>query len=504
MIAYTPDDMHAADNITDMRIGIPITLLMGRAASALFDALSDHIGKHKKFVILCGKGNNGGDGWALGIKLSEVHENVVCIPITEVPSRGDPYFFYNMYISDGNGKTADVSEAEKELSDADVIVDAVFGTGFSGDIYRDSEFYSVIKYANSTKAFRLAADIPSGADALTGKCACIVFRADVTVTFAKPKIGMYSYPAREFCGKIIIADIGMPEQVFTGFDKKYEITDDDTVRSYIPKRADNSNKGTFGKLLVYAGSRDMTGAAHLALSGALRCGAGLVAFASDAYVTDVMKRRLSEPVFLSVDDSDEDTDRLIDYSAKCSALLIGCGLGNSEKIKKRVERLIRECNCPIILDADGINAVSGNINIITEAGKGILLTPHPLEFSRISGLSLDEVCDNRLFAAAEFARYYKCNILLKGAGTVIAGSNGKVCINPIACSALAKGGSGDVLAGIIASFAAQGASLYESAVTGAYLHGRAGEALAEEYSEYGVLPSDIPACCARILAGLTR
>ncbi len=508
MKVYTPENLRSADKYTIEKLGVPGTVLMDKAADALFEALSEHFGKNRKFVILCGKGNNGGDGWALGMKLSKVFERAICISVFGEPSTSDALYFYGKCRECmGLGlplkiiqAKEDIVNALRETGSADIIVDALFGTGFSGDIEKESLVGELIAASNTRDCFKLSADIPSGADALTGRCASVVFRADVTVTFAKGKIGMFSYPARAFCEKVIIADIGIPEDVFEAFGAKYEVTDDNTVRRYLPKRYADSNKGSYGKLLVYAGSRDMTGAAYLALSGALRSGVGLTVFAGDPYVTDVLKHRLSEPVFMQVRGSDEDTDMLIEYSKKCSAILIGCGLGTSEEAKSRVIRLIKECDCPIILDADGINAVSDNINVITEAKKGILLTPHPLEFSRISGLSVTQICENRIECASDFAKKYGCNVLLKGAGTVICGSDGRVCINPIDCSALAKGGSGDVLAGIIASFVSQGAGLYESAVTGAYLHGRAGEELAREYSEYGVMPSDIPERAARILA----
>ena len=508
MKAYTPAHMRAADKYTIEKLGVPGSVLMDRAAESLFTNLGGHLGHNKLFVILCGKGNNGGDGWALAYKLSSVSERVVCVSVFGNPSTDDALYFFEKCIRTENhtfpvkiiNAGNDIVSAINAVKKADVIIEAIFGTGFSGSIEKDSIPGKLIEEANNSPAYRMCADIPGGADALTGKCEGIVFNADVTVTFAKPKPGMFSYPARGYCGKIIIADIGIPESVFESFDTPFEIADDTAVRSCIPKRYANSNKGSYGKLLIHAGSRDMTGAAHLALSGALRSGAGLVISASDPYVNDILKSRISEPVFLSLNDSDTDTDKLIDHSKKCTAILIGCGLGTSNNTKKRVSRLIKECKCPIILDADGINCISDNINIITEAGNDILLTPHPLEFSRISGQTLDGICANRLVCAMEFSEKYNCTVLLKGANTVICEKGKRVCIIPVACSALAKGGSGDVLSGMIASFASQGAPLFESAVAGAYLHARAGEILAAEYSEYGVMPSDIPMAAARILS----
>ncbi len=510
MIAYTPNDMRYADKYAVERLNIHGTVLMDRAADALFDALKAHIGKQKNFAILCGKGNNGGDGWALAVKLLNISENVVCVSVSDKPTSADALYFYDKCLERIGYSSLNITDASVDffscaeaIKQADVIVDGIFGTGFSGEILKDGVIAKTIELANENKkAFKLAIDIPSGADALYGKVSQTVFRADLTVSFAKPKIGMFSYPAKEFCGKIKIADIGIPNEVFESFDSKYEIADNDAVKKYLPFRAANSNKGTFGKVLIYAGSENMPGAAQLAVSGALRCGAGLVCLASDNSVTDIIKSKFAEPIYFPISDSDNDTDRLIEYSRSCSAILIGCGLGKDKKTTERIKRLICECDLPIILDADGINAISDNINILSEAKNKIILTPHPLEFSRISKLDVSDILNSRIECADEFAKKYNCILLLKGAGTVISDGGKRICINPVACSALAKGGSGDVLSGMIASFASQGAGLYESAVIAAYLHGVAGIELSRTFSEYGVIPSEIPEKAARIIARL--
>lgn len=512
MKAYTPANMRAADKYAIETLKIPGVVLMDRAADALLAALSDYIGKGKKYVVLCGKGNNGGDGYALSVKLSEMFENTVCISLFGKPESSDARHFFALCerccdralplsLLDA-GK--DYSLCIENIKSADVIIDAVFGTGFSGKIDAGSICAELIALSNKCGCAKLSADIPSGACALSGCISKNTFRADVTVTFAKSKVGMFSYPAREYCGKIVIADIGIPDSVFECFENKYEISDADTVREYIPKRYANSNKGTYGKTLIYAGSGNMTGAAQLACMGALRLGTGLVCMASEPCVLDVLKCRVSEPVFYPVGNSDTDTDRLIQYANKCSAVLIGCGLGCSEEVKKRVCRMIKECDVPIILDADGINVISDNINILSEAKSGIILTPHPLEFSRISGYTVSEICENRMECACSFSKEYGCTLLLKGAGTVICEKGSRVCINTSGSSALSKGGSGDVLAGMIASLVSQGASLYESAVCAAYIHGAAAKRLSEQFSEYGVLPSEIPENAARVLADILR
>lgn len=512
MKIYTPENMRSADKYAIETLKIPGVVLMGRAADALLTELTPFIGKGKKFVILCGKGNNGGDGYALSVKLSEMFEKTVCISLFGEPQSSDAVHFYGLC---GKCKEnalplslldagTDYALCTSEIKNADVIIDAVFGTGFSGEIEDGGICAELFSLANYHSCVKLSADIPSGVCAATGRASKNTFRADITVTFAKAKFGMFSYPARQYCGDIRIADIGIPESVFEAFESKFEISDAETVKDYMPKRFANSNKGSYGKTLIYAGSGNMTGAAQLACMGALRLGTGLVCMASEPSVLDILKCRISEPVFYPVENSDADTDSLIGYANRCSAVLIGCGLGNSENVKRRVCRMIRECEVPIILDADGINAISDNINILSEAKRGIVLTPHPLEFSRISGYSLSEICENRIECAQKFSEKYGCTLLLKGAGTVICEKGLRICINTSGCSALSKGGSGDVLAGMIASIVSQGASLYESAVCAAHLHGAAADRLSVSLSQYGVLPSEIPECASRVLADIMR
>lgn len=512
MKVYTPENMRSADTFAIEVLGIPGTVLMDRAADALLEALTPFTGKEKKFVILCGKGNNGGDGYALAGKLSAMFEKTVCISLFGEPQSSDAINFHGLCRKKAESTlplsmldaSKDYALCVSEIKNADVIVDAIFGTGFSGEIEDGGICAQLLSLSNSTGCVRLSADIPSGACAATGRVSENTFRADITITFAKVKVGMFSYPAREYCGDIRIADIGIPESVFEAFESKYEISDADTVKEYMPKRFANSNKGSYGKTLIYAGSGNMTGAAHLACMGALRLGTGLVCMASEPDVLDILKCRISEPVFYPVADSDADTDSLIGYANRCSAVLIGCGLGSGENVKKRVCRMIRECNVPIILDADGINAISDNINILSEAKRGIVLTPHPLEFSRISEYSLSEICENRIECAQKFSEKYGCTLLLKGAGTVICEKGARLCINTSGNSALSKGGSGDVLAGMITSLVSQGASLYESAVCAAYLHGAAADRLSVSLSQYGVLPSEIPEYTAKVLADIMR
>lgn len=271
------------------------------------------------------------------------------------------------------------------------------------------------------------------------------------------------------------------------------LTSKDYVAEHLPRRKAESNKGTYGRVLLIAGSGDMRGAAALALLGALRLGAGLVTLASERSVIDTLSTAIYEPIWL-----DRDTPDLLERSDKMQCVAIGCGMGQAAGTKQLVRNLLLRAGAPLVIDADGINVLGGHAHILKEAKREVILTPHPLEFSRLCGLSVEDIQNDRVSTAKAFAKEYGVTLLLKGHHTVI--TNGEECfINPTGTSALAKGGSGDVLCGMIAALVAQGAAPLHAAAIAAYLHGLAGERLAEVYSEYGVLASELPAEAAKLL-----
>lgn len=271
------------------------------------------------------------------------------------------------------------------------------------------------------------------------------------------------------------------------------ITTKEYVSARLPKRSPLSNKGTYGRVLLACGSGDMRGAAALATLGALRCGAGLVTLASERAVIDALSSSIYEAVWLDTDVYD-----LIDVSDNASAVGIGCGSGNTKATYKNVKWLIEREGAPLVIDADGLNVLAKHADLLKKAKREIIITPHPLEFSRLCKVPVSEIQSNREEYAKAFALEYGVTVLLKGHGTVI--TNGEeVFINPKGSSALAKGGSGDVLCGMICAFLAQGAAPLDAAVIGAYIHGLAGERLGERISEYGVLASEIPLEAAKIL-----
>ena len=275
------------------------------------------------------------------------------------------------------------------------------------------------------------------------------------------------------------------------------ITTKEYILEKLPRRTANSNKGTYGKVLLACGSGNMRGAAALATLGALRTGAGLVTLASEKAVIDALSSSIYEAVWF-----DTDKDDMICKSDEMSAVGIGCGSGETRKTFKNVKYLLERDGAPLVIDADGINVLCGNLKLLKNSKRPVILTPHPLEFSRLIGTSVKDVQANRVELASAFAKKYNVTLLLKGHGTVITNGD-EVFVNPTGSSALAKGGTGDVLCGMICGILAQGASPLDACVIAAYLHGLAGERLAKSYSEYGVLASELPLEAAKILREMT-
>ena len=521
-IIYLSDslDMKKMDEDCVKRQNISFAELMEKAAKAAFDCVIQRKPYAKNVTILCGGGNNGGDGYVLALLFSEIIINVRVINIFDSPPKSEAALFY--YNKVNNINEVKIFNAEN-LSDeilqeiylnSDMIIDAVFGTGFNGEL--TGEALRVIKCANNinNNILKIAVDIPSGINCDDGTADNNSFNADLTITFEFIKRGLVSYPAAGFTGDIKVASIGFDEEtrdIILNNSNKSVLLSYNYIRNLFDinnkRKLKNTNKGDFGKLLAVCGSKNMTGAAYFSAMGALRAGVGLLYLASEEKALDILQTKLNEPVFVPLDfNKTDDLIKNINNSGYDS-LLIGPGLGieNSCKIVDIID-ILTESDCvslpeTIIFDADGINALCGNINIlnkINKAGFNNILTPHPGEMSRLCkaagffGISSPaDVQKNRIKIALEFARKYNCVLVLKGANTVIACKNGDLYINPTGNPGMSKGGSGDILAGMIASYCAQGMTPEISACIAVYLHGLSGDKAAERYSETGMIPSDM-------------
>ncbi len=498
MICARPDQVKELDKYCENMLLIPCRELMARAgkglAEAVISALKDP--KRKSAVIMCGAGNNGGDGFACAKILADGGVDVALCVLSDTSKTAEAQHFREL--------CHDIRrvDALDDFIGFDVIVDALLGTGVKGEL--PSEMCELIEAANRADAYRIACDVPTGVDALLGEVGEVCFKADETVTMMLPKAGLYSLPASQMCGKLTVCDLELRRGRLDGtFDCTSYITDESYAR--LPKRSEDSNKGSYGRLLAVCGSDNMPGAASLVCSAALRTGVGLVRLAAPRSVISSVSAQNCEPIYLelpSIDTFSTDScEDIIEQAEKSSALLIGCGLGASEELALFVRTLIYALDIPMILDADALNSFGEAFPRVSES-KNVIITPHPLEFSRLTGLSVEEIRSSRISCALEFAKDKNVTVVLKGARTVIARPDGSFTVNTSGTPALAKGGSGDVLAGMIASFAAQG--IDKCAERAAYIHGKAAEMLAKNDSEYGVLPSSLPTAAARIIADATN
>lgn len=449
-------------------------------------------------TVLCGAGNNGGDGFVIARKLLEEGADVRVIltsgppatpQATEMLSRIVPRLIQPIELADEPYLAADA------VSSAGLIVDAVYGIGFHGSL--PDGLRSLFRLAGSQPAPRVAVDIPSGLDADTGAADEDTLPADVTVTFSAAKPGLLTAAASPLCGQVEVAGIGIGDGLLDRYASDQTLIDDKMVKACFSTREEDTHKGTYGRLLMVCGSYGMAGAAMMAASAALRCGVGLAALALPRSIYPIAAARLCEPVFIPLPETGEGRVALSARpilrreAARSSALLIGCGLGSGDEAAGVVADLLGSAACPIVLDADGINAAAGHIDIKKTACSPLILTPHPGEMARLTGLTVEQVQRDRLRTASRFAVETGAVVVLKGHHTVIAAPGRSALVNLTGNPGMATGGSGDVLAGMIASFAAQGMEPVKAAMCGVYLHGLAGDRAAARLSQHAMLPTDL-------------
>lgn len=503
MFVVTSNQMYQAE-CNAVKRGISFPRLMENAGQACAKIIKNHfcISKEnpKKILILCGKGKNGGDGFVIARKMWEYGCDVTVMLACGEPKAADAIDMFSLVEATG----IDIIRYDNNLTvlkpyieNADVIVEAIFGTGFSGSL---NQPLSVLAQAvNAGKGTLVSIDVPAGADCDAASVKGAVFKADITIAISAYKPIHIMKPCNKYCGRTVIADIGITKDDFRNIDSVtcFSLNAQD-IKNMLPKRKTVSNKGTYGHALCVCGSMRMTGAAYLAVSGALRCGVGLVtaAFPQSAY--SAIAPKLVEPLLLPLEANFEGT---FAFSAKAgiseavkraSAVLIGCGLGFNKDTTTLVHSLIKEINKPMIIDADGINALSTNIDILKDAQAPVILTPHPGEMSRICGKSIGEIIENPIVTAYEFAKKYGVTVVLKGSNTIVCSHNSNdIYINTTGNSGLARGGSGDLLAGMTVSFLAQGMSPFDASVCAVYLHGLCADIVADKTSMRGMLPSDV-------------
>ena len=441
-------------------------------------------------VVLCGSGNNGGDGFVIAARLAENGFKVNVILVNGEPRTGCARgFFEHLYNRIIYNYTDNEQKCLTLISTAEMVVECVFGTGFHGSL--SVKAAQLFEAANS-RPLRYAVDVPGGVNADTGEFDARCFRPMRTFMLAAMKKCVLVPKCRDLLAELDIIDIGIPRECYREFSA---VLTDQGSRTCMPGRAPSSHKGTFGRLLNIAGSLRYCGAAVLSTRAAMRTGAGLTMLATPRSVVTAAGS-IPESTFLPLPETadgfiGEGAEEIIgEVLPKMDAVMIGCGLGNSENTRKITEYVIRNASCPIIIDADGINSISGNINVLKERTGATIITPHPMEFSRISGLTVEEINRDRISAAVGFAREYGVIVVLKGANTVIT-DGGQTAVNTSGDPSLAKGGSGDVLCGMIGGRLVQGGEPLYIAADIVYCHGFAAERVSADMPQACVLASDI-------------
>ena len=495
------------DEYSSTSLGISLLELMDRSGAAVERVVREKVEKGGKVVVLAGKGNNGGDAYAAAVRLFDSYNIVIYDIFAAGQKTAEGTHFRERFISLG-GEVRNYSnnkETTAQIKSSDCIIDAVFGTGFHGEMPENIRPLA-IAVRETVGAYKIAVDVPLGINADDGSVSDFAITVSATVELSYIKPGIVSYPARSYVGEIFYDDLGLPMDTLSEmFEFNYNTIDKKWAADNLPRRAENSNKGTFGKLLLITGSNKYKGAAYLTAEAALRGGVGLVTYHGTRELSSALIEKYPEIIYNIAKDDDTDFSSVTALSAKHAATLVGSGSGNTEYVRELTKALLASDGGVLILDADAINALAGlgeeGIALIKASKRKIIITPHPLEFARLTGQDVATVQEHRLEQSRKFAKENKCIVILKGAGTIVTSGN-ETYINTSGSSALAKAGSGDVLAGLVGALSAMmdKNDLLSAAALAVYYHGAAGDALSEGFSSYGVTPSDLPCEIARQIA----
>ncbi len=492
MLVFNKEQIRRIES-TAVESGFSETRMMENAGSAASKIIEERFDiTNKKIVIVVGKGNNGGDGFVVARKLFEAKRDVSVILADEMPTTAAsremlskltvyPIRLYNSFDAD----------TIKVINSADVIIDAVFGIGFKGEL--DPKIAGILEIINKTHALKIALDIPSGAECDTGKVANNCFNANATISFIAIKPCHVLFPSAEFCGKLFKAGIGLPPQIANSISSKDIIIEDVLIKAKFPKRPKNSHKGSFGRLALLCGSYGMAGASILATRSALRSGVGLADMIIPDDIYPIVASSVCEAVCSPYNASDG-VMALRNIEQKISesdAVVAGCGLGQSEFSKKAINLILESSTKPMVLDADGLNIAAENLDALYNCKAKMVLTPHPAEMARLLKTTTKEIQSNRFACATLLAQRTQQVVVLKGANSVIAIPDGRRYICTKGNAGMATGGSGDVLSGIIGAFLAQGFTPEDAAICGTWIHAFAGDCASKEKSMTAMLPSDI-------------
>lgn len=499
----TPAQMRAIDERAIQGMGIPGLTLMENAGSGIaVRIIADYFegeAAERRVAILCGPGNNGGDGMVIARYLHEAGSQVAVFLLGHVDAlRGDARANADRVRALGlEIVSIDSARAIPDLDAYDLIVDAIFGTGFRGEITGLTA--QLIEAANAAGAIIIAVDTPSGLDGETGALRVPAIRADRTYTLAALKRGQWLWPGRGHVGELSTIDIGIPPEVIDAEGIHLRLITNDFVREALPARPPDGHKGLFGKLLLVGGSTGMTGAVVLAASAALRTGLGLAYAAVPESLVDTVDAGSLETVARPLPEvrakrviARRALGAIMEMAASADALAIGPGLSTHHETQELVRRLVERRSRPMVLDADGLNACARDARCLeADSEVPLIITPHVGEMARLLNQDNGAVSADREGAAVAAARRFGCVVVMKGAPTFVADSEGRLYLNPTGNAGMATGGVGDVLTGIIGSLLAQGVEPLSAALAGVYIHGLAGDVGAYEFGQRALMASDL-------------
>ena len=489
----TGEQMRRADLYTIEEIGVPSMVLMERAALEVVRCMEEEQLDFRRVLVICGSGNNGGDGYAIARLLHLKGHDVTIFFAGNSQKR-----------SEENAQQAKIAAhyeipviTNLDTEEYSVIIDALFGTGLKREV--TGHYREILCSVNQMTGKKVAIDLPSGIHDTTGARMGIAFCADLTVAIAFPKRGLFLQEGNVCAGKILTGDIGISSETFSEGTVTFGYEKQDLFLGF-PKRKKNSHKGSYGKVLMIAGSKGMSGAAYLSAKAAYAVGAGLVQIYTHEENRVILQQLLPEAIITTYDTFDsEQLEKLIQWA---DLIGIGCGLGKSDTAERVMQYTLKRALVPCVVDADGINILSKHMEWIEETNALIVLTPHMKEMSRMLQCSVRELIEQRMEKLHAFVERYKVVCVLKDARTLVAKEHRNTYLNLSGNAAMAKAGSGDVLAGVIVGILAQQCEPYTSACLGVFLHGLAGDMARDKKGAYSVLASDLVAEISSVLKNI--
>ena len=489
----TGEQMRRADLYTIEEIGVPSMVLMERAALEVVRCMEEEQLDFRRVLVICGSGNNGGDGYAIARLLHLKGHDVTIFFAGNSQKR-----------SEENAQQAKIAAnyeipviTNLDTEEYSVIIDALFGTGLKREV--TGHYREILCSVNQMTGKKVAVDLPSGIHDTTGARMGIAFCADLTVAIAFPKRGLFLQEGNVCAGKILTGDIGISSETFSEGTVTFGYEKQDLFLGF-PKRKKNSHKGSYGKVLMIAGSKGMSGAAYLSAKAAYAVGAGLVQIYTHEENRVILQQLLPEAIITTYDTFDsEQLEKLIQWA---DLIGIGCGLGKSDTAERVMQYTLKRALVPCVVDADGINILSKHMEWIEETNALIVLTPHMKEMSRMLQCSVKELIEQRMEKLHAFVERYKVVCVLKDARTLVAKEHQNTYLNLSGNAAMAKAGSGDVLAGVIVGILAQQCEPYTSACLGVFLHGLAGDMARDKKGAYSVLASDLVAEISSVLKNI--